>query len=211
MRKDSRTDIGRFLGLDQKRSGTEHIHKPNGKWDRVAEDMMLNFSESGHSIFRASSALERGDLKSKGKGKLSIHFCGDDKTVEVVLRTIISVNQLSIYGAVEDMCDELACRISDCSERTGKLVVTVIPTELMTTNKSLRTDEIVQGNLLQNYEHKFANIPYLLQLTKLCSNVGITKTVAREQYSTTLDHAELDKLEAHVESILFLETTNYPK
>ena len=54
----------------------------------------------------------------------SIHFCGDDKIVEVVLRTIISVNQLSIYGAVADMCDELACRISDCSEpgKIGRLM-----------------------------------------------------------------------------------------
>ena len=33
---------------------------------------MLNFSESGHSVFRASSALERGHLKSIGKGKLSM-------------------------------------------------------------------------------------------------------------------------------------------
>ena len=85
--------------------------------------------------------MERGNLKSKGQGKLSIHFCGDDETAEVVLRTIISVNQLSIYGAVADVCDELACRISDCSESTGKLVAqdnpetTVILTELMTTNK----------------------------------------------------------------------------
>ena len=98
---------------------------------------MLNFNGSGHPLFRGSSALERGDLKSKGKGKLSFHFCGDDKTVEVVLRTTISVNQLSIYGAAADMCDELACRISDCSERTGKPVAqdnpetTVIPTELI--------------------------------------------------------------------------------
>ena len=30
--------------------------------------MMLNFAESGHPIFRAASALERGDLKSKRKG-----------------------------------------------------------------------------------------------------------------------------------------------
>ena len=45
-----------------------HTYKPNGKWDRVAEDMMLNFSESGHPVFRSSSALERGDLKRKGKG-----------------------------------------------------------------------------------------------------------------------------------------------
>ena len=47
-------------GSEKKWCGT-HTYKPNGKWDRVAEDMMLNFSESGHPVFRASSALERGD------------------------------------------------------------------------------------------------------------------------------------------------------
>ena len=70
----------------------------------------------------------------------------------------------------------------------------MIPTELSTKNKSPRTDDNVQGNLLQNYEQKFANLPDHLHLIKLCSNVGITKTVARGQYFTTLDHAELDKL-----------------
>ena len=36
---DLRTDIGRFSGLDQRRSGTELItYKPNGEWDHVAED-----------------------------------------------------------------------------------------------------------------------------------------------------------------------------
>ena len=42
-------------------------YKPNGEWDHVAEDMTINFIESGHPVFRGSSALERGDLKSKGK------------------------------------------------------------------------------------------------------------------------------------------------
>ena len=46
--------------------------------------------------------LHRGTLKSKGGGKLSIHFCADEGTIETVFRTIISVNQLSIYGAVSD-------------------------------------------------------------------------------------------------------------
>ena len=40
--------------------------KPGGEWDRVAGLKMINFSESGHPIFRATSALERGTLKSKG-------------------------------------------------------------------------------------------------------------------------------------------------
>ena len=83
-----------------------------------------NRMENGivHPVLRGSSALERRDSKSKGEGKLSKHFCGDDNTAELVLRKIISVSQLSIYGAVADMCEELACRISGCSESTGNFV-----------------------------------------------------------------------------------------
>ena len=44
--------------------------------------MMLNFTESGHPVLRASSALERGELKSKGKGKKSMHFNGSKETIE---------------------------------------------------------------------------------------------------------------------------------
>ena len=65
---------------------------------------MLNFAESGHPKFRATSALERGELKSKGKGVTSIHFNGSDDTIELILRTIISVNQLIVYGAVAGLC-----------------------------------------------------------------------------------------------------------
>ena len=178
---------------------------------------MINFSESGHPVFRGSNALDRGALRSKGKGNLSIHFCGDEDTAEVVLRTIISVNQLSIYGAVAHMCDELAWRISGCSESTGKLVAQnnletmVMPTEVSTTNKTPWTNEKVQGNLLHAYERKFANLPDHLQLIKLCSNASIAKIVAKSMYFTILDDAELDKLGAHVESTLYLETTHHPK
>ena len=70
--------------------------------------MMLNFAESGHPIFRATSALERGGLRSKEKGKKSIHFHGSEETIELILRTIVSVNQLSIHGAVADVCKELS-------------------------------------------------------------------------------------------------------
>ena len=66
---------------------------------------MLTFAESKHPIFRSTSPLSRGQLKSKGDGKLSIHYCADRETVETVFRTIISVNRLRIYGAVSDMCE----------------------------------------------------------------------------------------------------------
>ena len=92
--------------------------RPGGKWDRLAELMMINFGESGHPVLRATSPFSRGTLKSKGGGQLSIHFCADGSTIETVFRTIISVNQLSIYGAVSDLCEEY----SSCRTRTGRLV-----------------------------------------------------------------------------------------
>ena len=42
---------------------------PQGVWDNMAERMLLEFAESGHPIFRATSPLSRGRLKSKGHGK----------------------------------------------------------------------------------------------------------------------------------------------
>ena len=52
-------------GTEKKRYGT-YTDKPDRSWDRMAEEMMLNFSDSGHPIFCASSAFERGELRSKG-------------------------------------------------------------------------------------------------------------------------------------------------
>ena len=59
-----------------------------GEWDRVAELMMIKFRESGHPVFRVTSPLSRGTLKSKGGGKLSIHVCADGDTIETVFSLI---------------------------------------------------------------------------------------------------------------------------
>ena len=62
-------------GSEKKWHGT-HVNQRDGEWEDTAEGMMLNFAESGHPVFRAASVLERGGLKSKGKGMKSIHFNG---------------------------------------------------------------------------------------------------------------------------------------
>ena len=80
-------------------------------WNHVAELMMVNVSESKHFVFRGTNALSRGSLKNKGSGKTSIHDNCHPATAELLFRIIISVNQLSIYGAVADWCEELAQQI----------------------------------------------------------------------------------------------------
>ena len=44
---------------------------------------MISLGESGHPVFRATSPLSRGTLKSKGGGKLSIHFCAYRKRLKL--------------------------------------------------------------------------------------------------------------------------------
>ena len=79
---------------------------PGGKWDDAPKLMISNFQLSCHPKFQATSLLGRGRLKSKGGGRLSIHFCADDDTIETLFRTVVSVNLLNIYGALEEQCEE---------------------------------------------------------------------------------------------------------
>ena len=73
-------DNGHLLDPEKKWYSAEN--SPQGSWDNIAEEMLLEFAESGHPTFRATTPLSRGQLKSKGRGKLSIHFAADDFTID---------------------------------------------------------------------------------------------------------------------------------
>ena len=98
---------GPFLGpgSEKKWYGT-YSDKPDGICDKTAEKIMIDFSETAHPIFRAFGALERGELRSKGGSKKTIHFISREQNVELILRTVMSANQLSIYGSEADICTE---------------------------------------------------------------------------------------------------------
>ena len=57
-------------------------NSPQGIWGHIAEKMLVHLAESGYPIFRAITPLSRSKLKSKGHGKLSIHFAADLETIE---------------------------------------------------------------------------------------------------------------------------------
>ena len=148
---------------------------------------------------------------------MSIHFCGDKDAVEVVLRTIVSVNQLSVYGAVADMCDKLASRISGCSasmERPfakDKPEIMVSLTDLSTTTKPLLTNGQARGNLLREYKRKFANLPDDLRLIRLCSD-GFREHCRSRTVFCDPGRCGTGKIGwLHVESTHYLKMTNYPK
>ena len=81
-------------------------NSPQGIWDHIAEKMLVEFAESGCPIFRATTPLSRGQLRSKGHGKLSIHFGATQETIETIFRIIVSASQLSLYGAIAEIFEQ---------------------------------------------------------------------------------------------------------
>ena len=140
---------------------------------------MIKFGESGHPVFRARSPVSRGTLKSRGCGKCSIHFCADGGTIETVFRTIVFVNQLSIYKAVSDLCEEYKA----CQVRTGRPVVAgqsdplFVPTSSLMKTSTPSTDDPAQEDLLQKYQERVERLSQQNRVTKICTDAGILTTV----------------------------------
>ena len=74
---------------------------------------------SATSCVNAHVSHQKGVLKSKDGGTLSINCCDDFETLETVSSTIISVNQLSLHSAVVEMCEEY----ESSHDRTERSVV----------------------------------------------------------------------------------------
>ena len=163
---------------------------PQGIWDHIVEKMLLEFAESGCPIFRATTPLSRCKLKSKGHGKLSIHFAADQETIETIFRIIVFANQLSLYGAVAFMCEEC----ESLHDRSGQpdvvmgqsIVLSEIKTEVLLEND----DPAYQNFLLQPYEERIKMLSQENKLSKFCMDAGFLSVVEIGQYFMTKDTGE---------------------
>ena len=144
-----------FLGPgSEKKMYSMEEDSPQQMWDHIADKMLLEFAESGCPIFRATTPLSKGNLKSKGHGKLSIHFAADQETIETVFRIIVSANQLSPYGAVANICEEFETH-QDRSGQPDVLMGQSIVLSEIKTEVSLENDIPSHQNLLlQQYEER---------------------------------------------------------
>ena len=130
------------------------VHKQ--AWDHIADEMLLEFAESGHPTFRATTPLSRCILKSKGRGKLSIHFAADQDTIDTIYRIILSVNQLSVHGAVAAVCEEFEGH----QDRSGEpdvlmgqsIVLGEVKAEALLHNENPMNDQIIWQQYIQQVE-----------------------------------------------------------
>ena len=156
---------------------------PQGIWDNIAEKMLLEFAESGCPIFRATTPVSRGKLRRKGHGKLSIHYCADQATIETIFRIIVSANQLSLYGAAAEICEEYES-LHDRSGQPDKvmgqsIVLSEIKTEVLLEND----DPVNQDLLLQQYGERIEKLSQQDKLSKFCMDAEFLNVVEIGQYS----------------------------
>ena len=165
-------------------------NSPQGIWDHIAEKMLVEFAESGCPIFRATTLLSRCKLKSKGHGKLSIHFAADQETIETVFRIIVSANQLSLYGAVANMCEEY----ESLHDRSGKLDVvmgqSIVLSEIKTEVPLENNDPEYQNFLLQRYEERIQSLSQTDRVSKFCMDAGFISVVGVGQCFMTKDNGK---------------------
>ena len=170
-------------------SGEEN--SPQGAWDHIADEMLLEFAESGHPIFRATTPLSRGILKSKGHGKLSIHFAADGDTIDTIFLINISVNQLSVYGAVAAICEEF----EDHQDRTGQPEIlvgqSIVLGEVKAENPLQNENTIKDQIIWQQYIQQVESLSPESKVSKFCKEAGFMRVVEVGQYFVTKDTGSL--------------------
>ena len=175
---------GLSWGLDQKRIGTEPTPtnptdpgiKLHRTWWWLSLDPVTQYSVP-------PVAFERWELRSKEHGKKSIHFNGSHENIELLLRSVISANQLSVFGAIADLCDELSedLRASGKPAAPDHLETMEIPTGHSV--EETQTNAQQWRNLVQEYERQFEQLSEDQKLSKLCSDAGL-KLVELDSWNT---------------------------
>ena len=178
-----------FIGSGSEKKRYSSENSPQGAWDNIAEQMLLEFAESGHPTFRAKAPLSRGILKSKGRGKLSIHFAADQDTIGAIYR-ILSVNQLSVYGAVAAICEEFEGH----QDRSGEpeimmgqsIVLGEAKAEAPLHNENPMNDQIIWQQYIQQVE----SLSPENKMSKFCKEAGFMRVVEVGQYFVTKDTSD---------------------
>ena len=185
-----------FIGPGSEKKWCSSENSPQGAWDHIADEKLLEFAESGHPIFRAATPLSRGILKSKGHGKLSIHFTADYPTIETVFLIIISANQLSIYGAVANTCEEFENHQDGSGEPEilmgQSIVLGEIKAEILLQNENSSDHQI----LWQQYEERIESFSPESEVSRFCMEAGFVRVVEVGQYFMTTDIGDFRQFRA---------------
>ena len=162
---------------------------PQGNWDEIAE-RMLYFAESGCPIFRGTTPFP--EVKSKARDMVNLRYTLQPTRKRLRFsRIIVSAIQLSLYGAVAEICEGYEFP----PERTVRpvvmgqsIVLSSIKTEVFFDSDD---DPANQKFLLQQYWERIGKLSQQDTLSKFCVDAGCESVVENGQYFMTIDTGDL--------------------
>ena len=87
---------------------------------------------------------------------MSIHFTADEHTIETIYRIILSVNQLSVYGAVAAICEEYEGHPGQHGQPVilvgPSIVLGEVKPEVPVHDEDSRNDQIIWKQYIQQIE-----------------------------------------------------------
>ena len=180
-----------FFGLvnEEQWDGT-YSHKVKETWDKVFNQIFKHFAESGRPIFCGTSALNRGILTRKG---------GWNTTLNFLLRTIHSANQLDMCGAVSSWRDELAEQVlgqthlgvdKSSSKVDDQWSKHLDPQEVGSLVQNQTRTEEAAVNCWRDHLQRFKMLDLDQQFRTIYESVGFTRAVSVGMHYRTSDDME---------------------
>ena len=120
---------------------------------------------------------------------MSIHFSAEPDTIDTIYRIFLSVNQLSIYGAVAAICDEYEGQ----PDNTGEPVILEGQSIVLREVKAeapAREEPEDSNILLQKYFQQVKSLSPENRLSKFCKEAGFMSVVEVGQYFVTRNASE---------------------
>ena len=127
---------------------------------------------------------------------MSFHFTAEQDTVDTIYRIILSVNQLSVYGAVAAVCE----KFEDHPDRTGQPVILVgqsivlgeVKAETPIHDEDPRNDQIIWQQYIQQIE----SLSQENRVSKFCKEAGFMRVVEVGQYFVTKDTGDFRQFQS---------------
>ena len=150
---------------------------PKRKWDSVASPMVQRFKETSHPVFTSANALSRGILRML-KRKETIRSNADALNTKLLFPIINSVNQLSIYGAVSNWCEQFGLtkdekgkeRNLDKEEFVNKGAPKSVNSQ--EANSPGSSPRLASGNSLRENIQDFETLSETIQFARVCEDAS---------------------------------------
>ena len=128
---------------------------------------------------------------------MSFRYPADLETIGTIFRIIVPANQLSLYGAIAEVCEEYET-LHERTERnvvmgqsSSSLVLSVIKTQVL-----FYCDDPANKDLLQQYGVRIEKLSQQDRLSKIWMDAGFLNVVEIGQYFMTKDTAEFSQFHA---------------